>query len=381
MADTKISNLTALAGADVAADDPLAIVDTSLTTTKKINASELKTYMSASPTLVTPTLGVATATSINKVAITAPASSATLTIANGKTLTASNTLTFTGTDGSSVAFGTGGTVLYSGEALGTPSSGTLSSCSGLSLTTGVTGVLPIAKGGTNTSTAPGTGEFIYFSGSAYTSDADLIRTANGYNANAGKGYYTEADAAGYYAVRSFAYADSTNAVFFGVTKSRGSKASKSAIVAGDDILGFRMFAYDGTSELEVAQLIFDTGPGAVSTGSIQGDIVFRIRDGASAITEVGRWDAPGNLLINGTTSPTSSVGALAVFTGTAPTATAADSVSFYSSDRTAGNTIPSFYCEGSGVTNAGITNTTVTTKIAVRVNGTIYYLLATTNAT
>lgn len=41
----------------------------------------------ASPTLVTPTLGVATATSINKVAITAPATSATLTIPDGVTLT------------------------------------------------------------------------------------------------------------------------------------------------------------------------------------------------------------------------------------------------------------------------------------------------------
>jgi hypothetical protein len=51
-----------------------------------------------SPTLVTPTLGVATATSINKVAITAPATSATLTIANGKTLTASNTMTLAGAD-------------------------------------------------------------------------------------------------------------------------------------------------------------------------------------------------------------------------------------------------------------------------------------------
>jgi hypothetical protein len=93
------------------------------------------------PTLVTPVLGVATATSINKVAITAPASSATLTIADGKTLTASvsitlqggdasvlsiaasktatisNTLTFTGTDASSVAFGTGGTVAYQGGTL------------------------------------------------------------------------------------------------------------------------------------------------------------------------------------------------------------------------------------------------------------------------
>lgn len=38
-----------------------------------------------------------------------------LTIAASKTLTVSNTLTFTGTDGSSVAFGTGGTVLYGNQ--------------------------------------------------------------------------------------------------------------------------------------------------------------------------------------------------------------------------------------------------------------------------
>jgi hypothetical protein len=37
-----------------------------------------------SPTLTTPVLGVASATSINKVAITAPATGSTLTIADGK---------------------------------------------------------------------------------------------------------------------------------------------------------------------------------------------------------------------------------------------------------------------------------------------------------
>ena len=96
--------------------------------------------LATSPSFTTPTLGVATATTVNKVTLTAPATGSTLTIADGKTLTASNTLTFTGTDASSVAFGAGGTVIYSGGALGTPSSGTLSSCSGLPISTGVSGL-------------------------------------------------------------------------------------------------------------------------------------------------------------------------------------------------------------------------------------------------
>lgn len=67
------------------------------------------------PTLVTPVLGVATATSINKVAITAPATSATLTIANGATLqqTGAFTLNLTATAASTPTFPTGsGTLPY-----------------------------------------------------------------------------------------------------------------------------------------------------------------------------------------------------------------------------------------------------------------------------
>lgn len=56
------------------------------------------------PTLVTPVLGVASATSVNKVAITAPATGSTLTIADGKTLTANNSLTLSGTDGTTMTF-------------------------------------------------------------------------------------------------------------------------------------------------------------------------------------------------------------------------------------------------------------------------------------
>ena len=51
------------------------------------------------PTLVTPVLGVATATSLNKMAITAPATSSTLAVADGKTLTANNSITLAGVDG------------------------------------------------------------------------------------------------------------------------------------------------------------------------------------------------------------------------------------------------------------------------------------------
>ena len=130
-----------------------------------------------SPTFVTPTLGVAAATSVNKVTITAPATGSTLTVADGKTLTASNTLTFTGTDASSVAFGTGGTAAYTADklsafaatssaellgvisdetgsgalvfatsptlvtpALGTPASGVMTNVTGLPISTGVSGL-------------------------------------------------------------------------------------------------------------------------------------------------------------------------------------------------------------------------------------------------
>ena len=52
--------------------------------------------------------------SVNKLAITAPATSATLAIANAKTLTVSNTLTLTGTDSVSASVGNGGSLVPAG---------------------------------------------------------------------------------------------------------------------------------------------------------------------------------------------------------------------------------------------------------------------------
>lgn len=71
-----------------------------------------------SPTLVTPVLGVASATSINKLAITAPATGSTLAIADGKTFTVNNTITIAGTDATTITLpATTGTVALNDQVL------------------------------------------------------------------------------------------------------------------------------------------------------------------------------------------------------------------------------------------------------------------------
>jgi hypothetical protein len=122
--------------------------------------------LSSSPTLVTPTLGVATATSVNKLAITAPATGSTLTIADGKTLTVNNTLTLTGTDSSSVNFGGGGTVAYTANKLSVFAATTSAELAGVISDETGTGVLVFGTAPTFTTSIDGGATFSAFGSSS-----------------------------------------------------------------------------------------------------------------------------------------------------------------------------------------------------------------------
>ena len=114
--------------------------------------------MNTSPTLVTPNLGVATATSVNKLTLTAPTTSATLTIADGKTLTANNSVTLEGTDATKMIFPSTDATLARTDAaqtfVGLQTFGT----AGIAVkgsTSGTSTVVAPAVAGTTTITLPG----------------------------------------------------------------------------------------------------------------------------------------------------------------------------------------------------------------------------------
>ena len=173
------ANLTNLTAGNLSGTIPSAVLGNSTvyigTTGVALNRASGALTL-AGLTLTTPDIGVATATSVNKLTITAPATGSTLTIADGKTLTVSNTLTFTGSDSASVAFGSGGTVIYSGGNIGSASATSLNS-SGLVTATGF--VTTDGTKGINFKDGTGTAGTAAGDTRLYTTSGDLYLFANG----------------------------------------------------------------------------------------------------------------------------------------------------------------------------------------------------------
>lgn len=147
----------------------------------EIETQTLTNKTLTSPTLTAPALGVATATTINGLTISTTASS-TIDIADLKTINFNNSLTFNGTDNSTVNFGTGGgagaTVAYSSNTLAAFATTTSTQIRGIVSDSSGTGVLIFSTSPQfTTSITTNSNSFALFNNSALTINAFGAATA------------------------------------------------------------------------------------------------------------------------------------------------------------------------------------------------------------
>ena len=106
----------------------------------------------------------------------------------------------------------------------------------------------------------------------------------------------------------------------------------------------------------------------------RGDILLMPYSGG-LLTDGLRITGSNNVGIGPATFGTSATRTLSIATGTAPSTGPADTVQLYSSDNSAGNTIPSFFCEGTDVLATGQADSASSVRVKMRINGTVVTLL------
>jgi len=194
-----------------------------------------------------------------------------------------------GGTGVTTSTGSGNTVLstspsFTTPLLGTPTSGNLANCTGVSLTTGVSGTLPIANGGTGLTTTPSNGFVDIGNGTGFTRAA--VTAGSGISVTNGAGTITIAATGGTGTVTSVATSGSVN----GITLTGGTITSTGTITLGGTLSGVSLtsqvtgtlpVANGGTGVATISGLVHGNGTSPVSAASAA-QVVAVI--GATAVT-------------------------------------------------------------------------------------------------